>query len=223
MNKKLVIITSIAIFAILVVLQLVGFEIIETFSEAMRNLEGVFPEAFKGAVTVFGGIISFVVGRYLYERYQIPKVEIIKEDTIISLNNTVLFHRVIVRNKGRTAAKNCTGSIHLVGKDANGKTVDVSGGVCWSTIGNPGSITINVEDEQALDVYRVNNSQPNFSSFELPTEIGWRALRLGGILPLTIFSNAADLQFEVKITAENAKPYKKKYCLRKQKNDIILV
>jgi len=206
---------------ICVVLEISGFRVVESLGQTMRYLEDMFPEAFKGIVTVFGGIITYLFGRYLYEEYRKPKLEIVRVDPL-SIPN-VKFYRIVVKNTGKTAAENCTGGIHLFGTDIKGNNVDIKGSVCWSILGNPNIITINVEDEQSLEIYRIHRTQPKYWFFEVPTEKGWNFLRLGGVLPLSNFVNPAKLQIEIRITAKNAKPCKKKYSLRKQHNDIIMI
>ena len=214
----LVVIVSFAIF----LLEIFGFQVIESFSQSMRVLEDAFPEAFKGVVTVFGGIITYIIGRVLYERYRRPILEIVRVDPLTITNEK--YWRVVVKNTGKTAAENCTGSVHLLGKDANGKDVDVKGGVCWSIIDNPNTITINVEDEQALDIYRVHLTQPKFLFFEIPTEKGWGFLRKDGVIPISSFTTPpAKLQMRIRITAKNAKRCERIFSLNGQQNDVILI
>jgi hypothetical protein len=205
-----------ALFVVGFALETFGFRIVESFARAMRELEGVFPEAFRGIVTFLGGAFSFVFGRYIYDKYRRPKLNIIRIDP---LSQERFKHwRVICKNTGKTAADNCTGYIHLIGKDANGNKIDLEGSVCWSALRNPSNITLNVEDEQSLDVYCVTFAE---AALQFPTEKGWSYVR--ETFRLSSFQSPAQLKLEVRITARNAKPCEKTYLLKKENNDIIMI
>uniref|UniRef100_A0A7C3FBG1 Uncharacterized protein n=1 Tax=Candidatus Methanomethylicus mesodigestus TaxID=1867258 RepID=A0A7C3FBG1_9CREN len=80
----------------------------------------------------------------------------------------------------------------------------MNGGVCWAISGNPYRININVEEEQALDIFTENN---NLIS-GIPSESGWYWIRLIEPIPL---SGIEKLNLEVKVTSKNAKSCTKKY------------
>ena len=202
------------------VLEVKGFKVVETFSQFMRILESLFPKAFEEIVAILGAIFTFIVGRFLYGKLQEPKLEIIGVSPLSHANEK--YWRVIVRNSGRTAAENCTGSVRLFGTYANGNMVDIKWGVCWSPAGNPHIITINVEEEQSLDVYRVATPQPTFQQFQVPTEKGWEFTTNDRNIPLSNFASPANLQLEIHVTAKNAKRCEKIYSLDMQQNDIVM-
>jgi hypothetical protein len=191
-------------------------------------VEGVWSmslEVFSQAITIFGGILVFVLTTYWYDGYRKPKLGIVRVDPLFQQNIT--WWRIIVMNSGRTAAENCRGSIHLRGTDANGKNVDVQGSVCWSIIGNPDAVIINVKDEHGLELYRVEKVVqegdmliPN-PIVAIPTEKGWDFIREK--LPLQRFVSPAQLQIDIRITAKNADPLETTYTLREQNNDVIII
>lgn len=127
--------TIVLVAVIISVSEVFGFGVLDFFAQLMRDFENMFPEAFRGIVTFLSGALSFAFGRYIYDEYRKPKLEIVRVDPLSS--RFFKTWRVIVKNKGKTAAENCTGSIHLSGKDANGKDINLEGSVCWSTLGNP--------------------------------------------------------------------------------------
>ena len=98
--------------------------------------------------------------------------------------------------------------------------MDVRWGICWSTNGNPYSITLNVEEEQSLDVYKIANPQPGFNQFQVPTEKGWEYSTQDRIIPTGNFANPASLQLEVRVTAKNAKRIERTYSLQMVGNAI---
>jgi len=84
------------------------------------------------------------------------------------------------------------------------------------------NITINVEEEQSLDVYRVATPQPTFQQFQVPTEKGWEFTTNDRNIPLSNFASPANLQLEIHVTAKNAKRCEKIYSLDMQQNDIVM-
>jgi len=187
----------------------------------MRDLEDMFPETFKGVATFLSGAFSFVLGRYIYDQYRKPQLKIVRFNELVTSKHRSW--RVIVRNTGRTAAENSTGSVHLSGTDANGNNVNIKGSVCWSIIDSPSAITINVEDEQSLDIYRVSLHQPKYHFFQIPTEKGWSVQRSDGTISLSAFANPANLKIKIRITAKNAKHCQKTYSLRKEQSNVIMI
>jgi hypothetical protein len=133
----------------------------------MRTINEIFPGAFSAVITALGGAVGFVLGRYIYDQYQKPVLQIIRTDELATPDHR--WWRVIVKNKGRTGAEYCTGNVHIFGIDSKGNKIDIKGSVCWSILTNPSTLSINVGDEQALDVYRVVIPQ---SIFQTPTEMG---------------------------------------------------
>jgi len=211
-----IILVPVICFIVVFVLEIFSIDVLESVAKLMRGLEDTFPEAFKGVVTFLSGAFSFVLGRYIYDEYRKPKLEIVRVDPLSQPD--FKSWRVIVKNTGKTAAENCTGSIHLLGKDANKNDIDLEGGVCWSTLGNPNIITLNVEDEQSLDVYSVTFAK---AILHFPTEKGWSFYRAS--FELSEFQSPAQLKLKIRITAKNARPSEKTYLLKKRENDIIMI
>lgn len=172
-------------------------------------------------LVIIVGVATMLIGSFIIWYLRKPKLEILGEDQISVAG--VVYHRIIVSNSGRTAAENCTGSIHLFGSDMNGNNVNISGGVCWANVGNSSNITINPKDKKTLDIYRIDRPQPNVHVYQLPTEGGWTSLRLEGTFPISVFTNPANLQIEISITSKNANVCKKTYSLRRQQNDVVMI
>jgi hypothetical protein len=215
-NKWLLLTIFVAVGILCIsVLEVFGYRILDFFAHIMRDFENMFPEAFRGIVTFLSGALSFAFGRYIYDEYRKPKLEIVRVDPLSS--KYFKTWRVIVKNTGKTAAENCTGSIHLSGKDANGNNVNLEGSVCWSTLDNPNIITLNVEDEQSLDVYSITFAE---ATLQFPTEKGWSSPRAS--FKLSDFENPAQLRIKIRITAKISKPHEKTYFLRKQENEVIM-
>ncbi len=111
------------------------------------------------------------------------------------------FWRIIIKNDGKTGAEECAGNILLTGKDTKGEDMNVSGGVCWATGGNPYKININVEEKQALDIFMECNKV-----LYIPSELGWKPIR--SKIPLTGISK---LDLVVRVTSKNTGPCSQKY------------
>jgi hypothetical protein len=197
------------------ILEARGFGVLEAFGSYMRMINELFPGAFSAIITALGGAVGFVVGRYLYDAYRKPVLEIIRADELVTPDHR--WWRIIVKNKGRTGAEYCTGNIHIFGTDSRGNELDIKGSICWSIFENPSTLSINVGDEQALDVYRINIAQ---SIFQIPTELGWRAVR--GQLQISDFIDPAQINIKIRVTARNAKPCEMTYKLIGQQNNVIM-
>jgi len=215
------------LFAIilLIVIAVVAFVVLRAEKIDILDLainSSVFFEAILTFITGAGG---FVVGRIIYDWLKRPKLKIIRPDFVTDVKGQK-YWRVIVRNEGRTAAESCTGCIHLLGTDSTGNRIDVKGGVPWSIIGNPGRIDLNVQDEQALDIFMISlgrdqviEPESRAGFLRIPTERGWQYYRRE--LPL---SNISDfLRVKVKITAKNAAPCVRKFLIKKQDGELIIV
>lgn len=129
-------------------------------------------------------------------------------------------HSVVVKNKGKTAAKNCTGIVIidvkpeeliqpfitnlpvLLPPSFSGKRV-LGGQVCWAEIDNPARITINARDEALLDIYRVV-CKGRHRHIEIPSERGWKVLRMA-------LSASREYTGTLRVTAQNAKPVEKRF------------
>ena len=215
-GKRHFIIVGITILVVIGILEAYGFRMLEFVSLSMHKLEDAFPGAFGAVLTAIAAIIGFVGGRYIYDEIRKPQLEILRTDQLsVGVDR---WWRIIVKNKGLTGAENCTGLIHLSGFDSGRRPIEQRGGVCWSTLGNPSTITLNVEDEQSLDIYRVHQHGQQYR-FQIPTEKGW------GIPRYTIVLNhlvkPAELLLKVRITAKNAKPIDKTYTLEVQSGNVI--
>lgn len=198
-----------------------GFKVIETLSQSLANF---FPDAVREIVVILSAVITFILGHYLYDKFKEPKLAIIGVSPLHDPSGD--YWRINVKNAGRKAAENCTGSIRLFGHYANGNTVDIRWSVCWSTTDNPRynprKITINVEEEQSLDVYRVTSPQPSIRQFQVPTETGWQFTTVDRTILISNFAPPANLQLEVRITAKNARKCEKTFSLKMQRNDVVL-
>lgn len=177
--------------------------------------------AFGSAIV--GAIIGSILPIFVREKCLRPKLEIIKEESVVPLGESGYGHRVFVKNTGRRAAVNCIGLITLnnvqkdedivefeyryfdehgcelaalpiMTKDRFTKIEDMP--VCWAWLRNPASIVINRDTPQALDVYIV---QKKSRILVIPTEKGWKLLRI---------ALRADKKYEgmIRVTSANAEP-----------------
>ncbi|MBC7113960.1 MAG: hypothetical protein H5T34_08125 [Candidatus Methanomethyliales bacterium] len=69
------------------------------------------------------------------------------------------YWRIIIKNDGKTGAEECAGNILLTGKDANGKDINVTGGVCWAISGNLIKLTSMLKRSRPL-IYSKNAIRP---------------------------------------------------------------
>ena len=201
---------SLFIVSLLLIWAIVGFAI-SYYSSNQQNLfrefQNVFPGAFDGVIQTLGAALGFVVGRYIYDDYKKPILEIEGIDELKGPQQKWV--RIIVKNRGHTAAENCVGHINISGRFSNGEEIDIKGNVCWSIIGNPNSVIINVDSEHTLDIYRFLIRTPDPNLFEVPTEAGWKSIR--GSISINDFAENA--QIEITITSKNAKSCSENYIL----------
>lgn len=116
-------------------------------------------------IAAFGGaaVGAFFGNYYLpkkLERERSPKLKLeLQDDKVVSQNGLIVFHRLTVKNEGKSAAKNCEATIKLknvteevvVNGNATLKSADFRQRnllenpmpVCWSYIGNPARLTLN--------------------------------------------------------------------------------
>ena len=171
-------------------------------------------------IAVIGAIVAAFIGATVggflqhkwVEKYRRPVLNIVGEDFVPV--GGYRYHRIRVKNTGKSAAKNCIGKITLENvtrDDVAQSSPDKSAraimnrdifsdiremSICWSRIGNPESITINRDDTQTLEVYRAWLDSSYFV-LELPTEEDWNPYRV---------SLKADKEYsgEIFVTSGNA-------------------
>lgn len=204
------------------IFSIVGFSISYYYSSDQQNpfreFQNLFPGAFSGVIQTLGATIGFVCGRYIYDEYKKPRLEIIGIDELkLPEMPNIKWGRVIVKNGGHTAAENCVGHINISGRYSNGEEIDIKGNVCWSIIRNPYSITINVDSEQTLDIYRIRLLPSDQSKFEVPTEAGWHA---SPRTTKSINDFPETAQIEIKITSRNAGFCSENYILEFSENSV---
>ena len=193
-------------------------------------------------IPVIGAIVGALLGAAfggflrdkLTERHFKPFLKIVGENTLAA-GHSLYYHRILVKNTGKRAAKNCLAKVTLnnITRDdliehpptpvdlnndepsivaepiLNKDTfTNITETICWSRIGNPESITINRDDTQALDLYRVNSS-----CLELPTEKGWAPFRVG-------LKTNKEYLGEILITSENAQTVRAKFKLVPENDDV---
>lgn len=149
---------------------------------------------------IVGALLGAAFGGFLRdklaERHFKPVLDIISEDTLPA-GVGIYYHRILVKNTGKRAAKNCIAKVTfenitrddlivnppvyvyntmeakpILNKHTFTDIKEMS--VCWSRIGNPASITINRDDMEMVDLYMVISE-----SLELPTKEGWDPFRIG--------------------------------------------
>lgn len=158
-------------------------------------LENEVIKRFYPTITAIGGFLFSLPIKMVWHDYTKPVLEIMKtiEQRSIQLENfgnkQYAAHRIIVRNIGKTAAKNCKGYVI-----ANG----IKERVCWSIPKDRAVIKINAEDEERLDVCSLQNDTGMRPKIIVPTEEGlWDPRR---------YVDETESRFTVLVTAENTEP-----------------
>lgn len=183
---------------------IVGFLVVSLFFFGVPfliwGLNGLTPVGMA-----IGGLLFSIPLRLFGETFNQPVLEIKKEFELAKLEISAgewiyTVNRIIVENKGRSAAKNCKGWII----DGNNKKR-----VCWIIPNERPNATINVKDTERLDFCAYYKEGPkDIKSHKgvslpekiAPTEVGWHPHPYG----------AEDLSHrtkcEVLITSDNARP-----------------
>jgi hypothetical protein len=155
-------------------------------------------------VAAVGGLLFSIPVQLFWRSYISPVLKIKSEPEIrdISLPSvlgtgsryTYKVNRVVAKNTGRSAAKNCKG--YIVVKNSQER-------VCWTVTKERPNATINAKDEERLDFCAFYQSGPDDSPPRIivPTEDGW-------VTP-TLCRKLDEIDdCEVLITADNAEPVK---------------
>jgi len=186
--------------------------------------------------TALAMLVVQILARIIYDRFKRPILEIGKDNPLrfprTKANQPLITHHSIsIKNRGKTAAKNCVGTIimdvaprdliHpfitnlpvLLPPNISGKRI-IGGQVCWAKSGNPDRITINAHDEAMLDAYRVVCNAGHVH-IEFPSEMGWGVLRM-------VLSASKEYSGILRITAENAKCVEKRFKLKPIGHDVVI-
>jgi len=176
---------------------------------------------------IVGALLGAAFGGFLRdklaEKHFKPVLNMVGEDNLPA-GIGIYYHRILVKNTGKRAAKNCIGKVTLenitrddlvenppvyvynameakpiVNKHTFTDIREMS--ICWSRLGNPESITINRDDTQMLDLYRVISG-----CLELPTEEGWDCFRVG-------LKTDKEYSGGIRVTSENAQTVSAKFKL----------
>ncbi|MFB6187094.1 MAG: hypothetical protein ABEI86_09545 [Halobacteriaceae archaeon] len=132
-----------------------------------------------------GGLVADVVGRWIWTYLTRPKLKItgVAKSREVSRKDELEYetYQILVKNRGRTAAKNCKPEIafsgtaqfdYMAGEAGEDiRQVDINTPVRWSEEGNPPRITINRGETAAFDLLRWEYQEGEGISF--PTEQGW--------------------------------------------------
>jgi len=177
--------------------------------------------------TAIAMLLVNILAKVIYDWLKRPILKII-EDCPLRLpqrENEPLIteHSILIRNEGKTSARNCTGLIIIDTKERDliepfitnlpvllppgfsAKRV-LGGKVCWAEFGNPAHLTINAHDEALLNIYRVV-CKGGHTHIEIPSEKGWKVLRMA-------LSASKEYTGILRITAENAQPVEKRFKLK---------
>lgn len=168
-------------------------------------------------IAAIGGLLFSVPIRFFWLAYTSPIITIKgTESTIINFGDmnstpqTIIWeyevYRIIIQNKGRSAAKNCKGYIVIgEGKER----------VCWTVPAERPNATINARDDERIDFcafYR--NGEGTVPIVIAPTEEGW----------LSHPDDCRDLKeikkCKVLITADNASPIEADIVINEKKMKI---
>jgi len=137
--------------------------------------------------TFLGMVLALWIFNTLWEWYKKPRLKIVGFDywSIVNDKGQVVgkYLRLIIRNQGRSTAKDCEAHMGLMGEGRfsymsgeeamRKRIIKVSGGLCWSRFGNPFKINIPPQHSETLELARLNDNVIQF-----PTEKGWKHLRL---------------------------------------------
>lgn len=136
-------------------------------------------ELFVGAL---GGFIASFAGQFGWRAYRKPDLELSREtptEFILDEEYKRIEYRIEVRNRGKTAAKNCRPKLMLKGKRKNTKYV-IEATSHWSESSKPTTTTINSDDTISFPVYRYYLTKESkkdvpsyYPHYRFPTEDGW--------------------------------------------------
>ena len=175
---------------------------------------------YHDALYALGGLLFAIPLKLFWDAYYMPVLEIVLKPEDVTIKSILLetneyicranikVSRIIIKNKGRTAAKNCKGWLSY--KNSQGKDVQVR--VCWTVPKERPTATINVNDMERLDFcgYRIDVCfeslvegvrLPNMEKrllFLAPTEDSWEK-------PRDFTCLLQNQRFGVVITSENTK------------------
>ncbi|WP_433628407.1 hypothetical protein [Halomicrococcus sp. NG-SE-24] len=114
---------------------------------------------------VIGGLSANIAANWLWRKYTKP--ELVFGDTAntdFEVDNDgspeARRFKIVVRNEGRTAAKNCKPKIQLQGKH-EGSLYEVERTVCWAEEGHPSRITINPDETAEFEFFKITAEQEN--------------------------------------------------------------
>ncbi|GAB4415221.1 MAG: hypothetical protein OHK0032_11370 [Thermodesulfovibrionales bacterium] len=156
-------------------------------------------------VAAVGGLLFSIPIKHFWRAYMKPVIEFgEKENELIREGGgpEYVCNRIIIKNTGRSAAKNCKGYIEVGNKKER---------VCWTQSKERPNATINANDEERLDFcaffYRFNfsNVSPDYLPKVIapPTVDGWQ-------VPQACRKLEPASGYTIHITAENAEPVSKK-------------
>jgi hypothetical protein len=152
-------------------------------------------------IAAVGGLLFSIPIKLFWHSYVKPVLKIkgepeIRDISLPSITGTGKYayraNRIIVKNIGRSAAKNCKG--YIVFKNSQER-------VCWTVTKERPNATINSKDEERLDFCAFYQSGPNDSPPRTiaPTEDGW-------VTPSLCRKLDGIEECYVLITTENAEP-----------------
>jgi len=178
----------------------------------------------KPVIAAVGGLLFTIPIRFFWESYMSPILNIKGEPGFGDLHIDLYSigrkeqldyktNRIIVENKGRSAAKNCKG--YIVFKNSKER-------VCWTVPKERPNATINAKDEERLDFCAFYKSgrlsimsaygKYSVSKIIAPIEEGWPPIQQEEIYPWKCrpLYGIEKEEYEVLITADNAEPVKAK-------------
>lgn len=108
---------------------------------------------------VIGGLSANILANWIWRKYTKPLLEFeetAETDFEVDSDSDPQARRfkILVRNTGKTAAKNCKPKIRLKGKQ-DGNVYDVESTVCWAEGDHPTRITINPGETAAFEFFKI--------------------------------------------------------------------
>ena len=168
------------------------------------------------------GIFATIISNIFYKWYIRP-INLIKKPKIIN-GKSGKFYLIPIKNKGKSASKNCTSRIFLQGK-LNNKDIVIETLLSWSPTLHKGFTDINVKDERNVDLcFNPKNSIIKFADYRGYNNFVKPKQKSDGkeIGEDIDMSKVKTLNGKFIVSSENSNPIEKKLII-KYENNIIKV
>jgi hypothetical protein len=133
-------------------------------------LSGLYPW-FAG---ITGGLLANITANIIWRKYTKPNLifdDTTRTDFEVDTTGSPEARRfkILVKNKGKTAAKNCKAQIRLVGKHES-SLYKIERTVRWAEENHPSRITINPGESAAFEYFKVSSEKKEVGVLKSKTE-----------------------------------------------------